>query len=74
MNRALAAVAAPDPQEQRIPTPDQGAAIGRLIADFRPSDVVITYEPFDLPTGYVLVQLAPSGFTAGIAPDGRASS
>lgn len=71
--RAVAAVAAA-PASERVPTPDQGATIGRLVVDFRATDVVITYEPFDLPTGYVLVQLRPSGFVAGIAPDGRASS
>lgn len=60
-----------------IPTAEQCARIGILIGQFKPTDVCIVYEPFDLPKGWVLVMLKTPGkhtFTAGIDLDGRASS
>ncbi len=54
-------------------TDEQALAFARLMRG-RSSNANLIPEPFDLPTGYVLVIFAVDGFTCGIAPDGRVSS
>lgn len=60
------------------PTAAQCERIGILIGSFSATEVSVIYEPFDLPKGYVLVQLRapnlPGTFVSGIDVDGRASS
>jgi len=55
-------------------TDEQALALARLMRARSDSYVNIVREPFDLPTGYMLVTFVVGGFTCGIAPDGRVSS
>jgi hypothetical protein len=51
--------------------------LGELIEQFHATDVVVNRAPFDLPDGYVLLQLADADgrhMTFGIDQEGRASS
>jgi len=55
-------------------TDEQALALARLMRGRANSNVNIIREPFDLPTGYLLVTFVIGGFTCGIAPDGSVSS
>lgn len=55
-------------------TPAQCERAAILAANFRASSADLRSGGFSLPDGWVGIVLMPSGFTAGIAPDGIASS
>jgi hypothetical protein len=55
-------------------TDEQCLALARLMRQRLNSNVSIVREPFDLPSGYVLVTFVVDGFTCGIAPEGTVSS
>lgn len=56
--------------------------LGELVEQHKATGVGITYAPFDLPAGWIMVtlqrdpagNLPTGGLTYGIDPDGRASS
>jgi hypothetical protein len=54
-------------------TDRQALALARLMRT-RASHVTLMPNPFDLPTGYVMVVFAVDGFTCGISQDGDVSS
>jgi hypothetical protein len=49
-------------------TDEQAIALARLMRARTDSNVSIVREPFDLPSGYVLVAFAVGGFACGIGP------
>jgi hypothetical protein len=55
-------------------TDEQALSLARLMSARTNSNVNIVREPFDLPSGYMLVTFVVGGFTCGIAPDGTVSS
>ena len=66
-----------DDPDDGTPTEAQGAAIAKLMRNFKAVSATVSTGPFGLPAGYVyLVVTSGSGgeYHAGIDRDGRASS
>lgn len=60
-------------------TDEQALTLARLMRDFNAREARITVGPFDLPEGYIVVELPQAGmpgnaYVVGIAPNGDASS